>query len=146
MRLTAFTDYGLRTLMRLAGAPEQLFTTDEIATEFQISRNHLAKVVQDLARAGYVKTRRGTGGGFVLAVAPHSITIGEIVRFMEQRHALVECFRSDGGACTLSPQCRLKSRFAAASEAFYKELDATTLAECAYPAPAAFANAAAGEE
>lgn len=146
MRLTAFTDYGLRALMRLAGAPEQLFTTDEIATEFQISRNHLAKVVQDLSRAGYVKTRRGTGGGFVLAVAPQSITIGEIVRFMEQRHALVECFRSDGGACTLSPQCRLKSRFAAAREAFYKELDATTLAECAYPAAEAFANAAAGEE
>ena len=33
MRLTAFTDYGLRALMRLAGEPERLFTTEEIANE-----------------------------------------------------------------------------------------------------------------
>jgi len=134
MRLTAFTDYGLRILMRLAGAPAQLFTTDEIATEFEISRNHLAKVVQNLAKAGYIKTQRGAGGGFRLAMAPQSITLGDVVRFLEQRYALVECFRSDGGTCTLTPQCRLKSRLAAAREAFLKELDATTLAECVYPA------------
>ena len=45
MRLTAFTDYGLRALMRLAGEPERLFTTEEIAREFDISRHHLTKVV-----------------------------------------------------------------------------------------------------
>ena len=38
MRLTAFTDYGLRTLMRLSGAQGRLFTTDELAAELQISR------------------------------------------------------------------------------------------------------------
>ena len=135
MRLTAFTDYGLRILMRLAGAPTRLFTTDEIATEFEVSRNHLAKVVQDLAKAGYVITQRGAGGGFRLAVTPESITLGDVVRFLEQRYALVECFRADGGACTLTPRCRLKSRLAAAREAFLGELDTTTLAECVYPAP-----------
>lgn len=134
MRLTAFTDYGLRILMRLAGAPTRSFTTDEIATEFNISCNHLAKVVQDLAKAGFIKTQRGAGGGFRLAMASQSITLGDVVRFLEQRHALVECFRSDGGACTLTPQCQLKSRLAAAREAFLEELDATTLEECVYPA------------
>ena len=134
MRLTAFTDYGLRALMRLAGAPDRVFTTEEMASEFEISRNHLAKVVQDLARAGYISTQRGIGGGFRLATEPGSITLGNVVRLLEGRHALVECFRSDGGACTLTPQCRLKSRLASAREAFLRELDATTLAECAYPA------------
>ncbi|MGA2795898.1 MAG: Rrf2 family transcriptional regulator [Roseiarcus sp.] len=133
MRLTAFTDYGLRTLMRLAGAQDRSFTTDEIATEFEISRNHLTKVVQDLAKAGYVRTQRGAGGGFRLSRSPQSITLGEIVRFLEQRYVLVECFRTDGGTCTLTPRCRLKSKLAAAREAFLKELDATTLADCAYP-------------
>lgn len=133
MRLTAFTDYGLRTLMRLAGAPEQSFTTDEIACEFRISRNHLTKVVQDLAKAGYVRTQRGAGGGFRLNVDAEAVTLGAIVRRLEQRHALVECFRADGGACVLTPRCRLQSKLAAAEEAFLKELDRTTLADCAYP-------------
>ena len=135
MRLTAFTDFALRALMRLAGEPNRSFSTNDIATEFGISRNHLTKVVRDLAEGGFVTTQRGAGGGFRLARPPRSITLGEVVRTLEQRHALVECFRSDGGDCMLRPRCRLKSRLAAAREAFMRELDATTLAECAYPGP-----------
>jgi len=135
MRLTAFTDFALRALMRLAGAPARSFTTEEIAREFDISRNHLTKVVRELAAAGYVATQRGAGGGFRLARPAEAITVGEIVRLLEARHAVVECFRSDGGACALTPRCRLKGRLAAAREAFLKELDATTLAACAYPPP-----------
>lgn len=133
MRLTTFTDFGLRALMRLAGDPERLFTSEEIATEFAISRNHLVKVIQDLANAGFVETRRGSGGGFRLAVPAKNIRIGEVVRTLESRQALVECFRADGGACVLTPRCRLKGLLAKAREAFYRELDMTTLAECAYP-------------
>lgn len=136
MRLTAFTDYGLRTLMTLAGTPERRFTTGALAAELGISRNHLAKVIQDLARAGYIETQRGSGGGFQLAMPPRSITLGAVIRKLEQRHALVECFRDDGGACSLTPRCRLKARLAAAREAFLVEMDMTTIAECAYPSAA----------
>ena len=134
MRLTMFTDFALRALMRLAGEPTRSFATNEIASEFNISRNHLAKVVRDLADGGFITTQRGAGGGFSLARPPQSITIGEVVRALEERQALVECFRDDGGDCALMPRCRLKMRLAAAREAFMRELDGTTLAECAYPA------------
>jgi Rrf2 family transcriptional regulator, nitric oxide-sensitive transcriptional repressor len=133
MRLTSFTDFALRALMRLAGEPKRSFATSEIAAEFGISRNHLAKVVRDLAEGGFITTQRGVGGGFSLARPPQSITLGQVVRALEQE-ALVECFRGDGGACVLTPRCRLKAKLAAAREAFMRELDATTLAECAYPA------------
>jgi len=133
MRLTDFTDYGLRALMRMAGEPDRIFTSDEMAAEFGISRNHLMKIISDLARAGFVATQRGAGGGFRLGRAADAMTLGEIVRTLEGRHALVECFRTDGGACTLTPKCRLKSRFAAAREAFLRELDKSTLASCAVP-------------
>lgn len=134
MRLRSSTDFGLRALMRLAGQPGQAFSTGEMADELGISRNHLTKVVQSLAKGGLVETRRGTGGGFTLARAAEKITLGEVVRLLEAGQAMVECFRSDGGACTLAPACRLKSRLATAREAFLNELDQTTLAECAYPA------------
>jgi Rrf2 family nitric oxide-sensitive transcriptional repressor len=135
MRLTAFTDFGLRALMRLAGEPDRSFTTDEIATEFELSRHHLIKVVQGLAEAGYVHTQRGAGGGFRLARPAAAITLGQVVRDLERDQPMVECFRADGGACVLTPQCRLRKRLAAAREAFLDELDATTLAECAWPGP-----------
>jgi len=67
LRLTSFTDYGLRVLMRMAGAPGRPFTTAELAEEFRVSRNHLAKVISALAAAGYLETRRGGGGGAILA-------------------------------------------------------------------------------
>jgi len=134
MRLTSFTDFALRALMRLAGEPERIFATGEIAAEFGISRNHLAKVVRDLAGSGFITTQRGTGGGFILARPPQSITLGQVVRALEGASPLVECFRNDGGDCILTPRCRLKGRLAAAREAFMRELDATTLAYCAYPA------------
>lgn len=137
MRLTAFTDYALRALMRLAGEPERTFTTDEIAREFAISRNHLTKVVRELAEGGFVATLRGAGGGFRLARPPETITLGEVVRRLESRHAMVECFRGDGGGCVLTPRCRLKSKLALAARAFISELDRTTLAECSYASPAA---------
>jgi Rrf2 family nitric oxide-sensitive transcriptional repressor len=132
MRLTTFTDYGLRALMRLAGDPDRVFTTDEIANEFAISRNHLTKVVRVLAAAGFVATQRGAGGGFRLARPAQAIRLGDVVRRLEARHALVECFRSDGGSCVLTPGCRLKGRLAAAKDAFLAELDRSTLADCAY--------------
>jgi len=134
MRLTTFTDFALRALMRLAGEPDRSFSTSEIAEEFGISRNHLAKVVRDLANSGFITTQRGIGGGFALARPPQAITLGEVVRALEGTSALVECFRQDGGGCVLTPRCRLKGRLAAAREAFLRELDGTRLADCAYPA------------
>lgn len=132
MRLTDFTDYGLRAAMRLAAEPERMFTTDEIAAEFGLSRNHLTKIVQLLAKAGFLATQRGAGGGFRLSRKPERIPLGEIVQALEDRHALVECFRGDGGACSLTPRCRLKGKLADARAAFYRELDRSTLADCAY--------------
>ena len=132
MRLTSFTDFGLRALMRLAAEPGRVFTTEEIAGELQISRNHLTKVIQALAGAGIISTHRGAGGGFRLAQPPESVKLGAVVRLLESRQALVECFRADGGACVMTPGCRLKGKLAAAREAFLDELDRTTLAECAW--------------
>jgi Rrf2 family nitric oxide-sensitive transcriptional repressor len=133
MRLTSFTDFALRTLMRLAGEPGRSFATNEIAAGFAISRNHLAKVVRDLADGGFITTQRGAGGGFALAQPASEITLGAVVRALEGDSALVECFRDDGGGCVLTPRCRLKAKLASAREAFMRELDGTTLAECAWP-------------
>ncbi|MCV2865116.1 RrF2 family transcriptional regulator [Albidovulum sediminicola] len=132
MRLTTFTDFGLRVLMRLAGDPARPFTTAELADEFRVSRNHLAKVISALAAAGYLETRRGGGGGAVLARPPEDIRLGDVVARLEADQALVECFLPGGAACTLTPRCRLKVRLAEAEAAFIADLNRSSLADCVY--------------
>jgi len=137
MRLTAFTDYGLRMMMRLASAPERAFSTAELAEEFRVSRNHLAKIMQHLAGAGLIATRRGGGGGAVLARPADQIRLGVLVRLLEEGQALVECFAEGGGECTIDGRCRLKARLRAAETAFLSSLDRSTLADIALvPEPA----------
>lgn len=130
MRLTSFTDYGLRMLMRMGSAPDRAFTTAELAEEFRLSRNHLSKIMQRLARAGLVQTRRGGGGGATLARPPEEIRLGQVVRLLEADQALVECFLP-GSDCTIEGCCRLKSRLRGAGAAFIAELDRSTLADVA---------------
>lgn len=137
MRLTSFTDFGLRALMRMAGTPERAFSIQELAGELQISRHHLAKVIATLATSGFVTTRRGGGGGTQLARAASQIRLGEVVAALEGGHVLVECFAARGNSCSLTPHCRLKGRLAAAERAFLAELNDSTLQDCALP-PAVF--------
>lgn len=68
MRLTAFTDYRLPVQIRLAGMLAQSFTTARTAFEFEASRNHLDKVVQNLRESGHLETYRGAGSSFRLAI------------------------------------------------------------------------------
>lgn len=133
MRLTSFTDYGLRMLMRMASAPERAFSTAELAGEFGLSRNHLSKIMQRLAQGGIITTRRGGGGGAVLARAAQQIRLGAVVRLLEEGQALVECFGPDGGDCSITGRCRLKTRLRSAQTAFLNDLDRSTLADIALP-------------
>jgi len=133
MRLTTFTDYGLRMLMRMASEPERPFSTAELAEEYGLSRNHLAKIMQHLARAGLVETRRGGGGGAILARPADQVRLGEVIALLEEGQPLVECFGADGGDCTINGCCRLKARLRSAERAFMAELNGATLADVALP-------------
>lgn len=133
MNLTSFTDYGLRMLMRMASAPDQAFSTADLADEFKLSRNHLTKIMQRLARGGVIVTRRGINGGAVLRLSPSEIRLGDVVRLLEQGQSLVECFGPDGGDCTIDGCCRLKSRLRKAETRFIEDLNNSTLADIALP-------------
>lgn len=134
VRLLASTDFALRLLMRLAAEPDRLRTSEELAEAIGVPRNHVQKLVQDLAAMGLVRTLRGARGGVRLARPAADIALGAVVRRLEAGQALVECFRPDGGACCLSPDCRLRGALWRAREAFLAELDRTTLADCLAPA------------
>ena len=62
MRLSEYTDYTLRVLMYCAAHRDRLVTIGELAEQHGLSRNHLMKVVNDLAHRGLLETTRGRGG------------------------------------------------------------------------------------
>lgn len=127
MRITRYTDYSLRTLIYVALKGEEISTIREIAERYNISKNHLMKVVQELNNKGYLQAVRGKNGGLRLSGKPENINIGKVVRDIEQDFALVECF--EGGECSLTPACRLKGVLHKALEAFFTVLDNYTLAD-----------------
>jgi Rrf2 family nitric oxide-sensitive transcriptional repressor len=136
MRLSEYTDYTLRVLMYCAAHRQQLVTIGELAEHHRLSKNHLMKVVNDLARQGLIETTRGRGGGLRLLKSPEAIRIGDVVRASETDFRLVECFDPATDACTLSPRCRLKHVFDAALQAYFRELDGATLADMVAQGPA----------
>ena len=129
MRLSEYTDYTLRVLMYCARNRERLVTIAELAEQHGLSKGHLMKVVNDLARQGLVETMRGRGGGLRLAKEPGTIRIGDVVRASETDFRLVECFDARTNACSLSPDCRLKHLIDAALRAYFLALDGATLAD-----------------
>ena len=129
MQLTLHTDYALRVLIFLTQKREDLATITEIADFYQISRNHLVKVVHHLAGAGFIKTTRGKNGGMKLARVPELILIGDVVRQMEPNFDIVECFDTDNPSCVVSPACVLKSALYQAGNEFLGVLDRFTLAD-----------------
>ncbi|MGM0701737.1 MAG: Rrf2 family transcriptional regulator [Pseudomonadota bacterium] len=128
MRLTRFTDYSLRVLIYLAVKGDERSTITEIADTFDISRNHLMKVVQELSHKGYITAIRGKNGGLLLNRAAEDISLGTLVRDMEHELSLVECFR-DHNDCIITPACRLKPILNEALAAFLEVLDRYTLAD-----------------
>jgi len=132
MHLTRFTDYSLRVLIFLAVKGEERSTIHEIAGRFDISRNHLMKVVQDLSHKGYITAIRGKNGGLLLKKAPEEIRLGKLVRDTEHDLLLVECF-GDSNECRITPACQLKPILAEALRAFLAVLDKYTLADMLGP-------------
>ncbi len=127
MKLTTQTDYALRTLMFLATRSSRSNVAD-VASLFGISVNHVAKVVNLLARGGYIRSVRGIGGGIELAKQPEEIPIGEVIEKMEGDLHLLACVGNDT-TCMIHSFCKLKGVLAEAERVQKEYLSSMTLAD-----------------
>lgn len=127
MRLTNYSDYSLRVLIYLSTEPnEKLVNIKDIAEAYDISKNHLMKIIYNLGKMGYIETIRGRNGGIRLAKLPSDINIGELIRKTEEDFHIVECFEHNNN-CVITPVCSLKHIFNKALDQFLQVLDQYTL-------------------
>lgn len=129
MRLTLHTDYALRLLMLLALEPDESHTVESVSRRYDISRNHLNKVVQTLAQAGFIESQRGRGGGVRLAKPAEALNLGRIVRATEDNFHIVECFCRETNTCVVAPACGLRDPLDEALAAFLAVLDRYSLSD-----------------
>ncbi|MFN8196029.1 MAG: Rrf2 family transcriptional regulator [Nocardioidaceae bacterium] len=133
MQITRATDAALRVLMVLAVDAERQVTVRELADELSVPRQHLAKVVQSLAREGWVSTTRGRAGGLRITESGAAVTAGQVVRTLGGVVASVDCF--DPPCPLVTAGCRLQHALSEAQDAFLASLDARTMHELATAAP-----------
>jgi len=130
MRLSTKSRYGTRMLIDIA---ENYHTgpvsVAEIASRTGISEKYMEKLIRRLKRAGLVISKRGPKGGHVLAKSAAHITVGEIVRALEDCVVLKDCRRGKDScaACVRQATCASKIIWEQASAGMFQMLDAYTL-------------------
>lgn len=129
MRLSLQTDYALRTLMLLASRrTKKRLTIADVAAFFRISEAHVAKVVNQLARLGFIRGIRGAGGGIALARDAGQIRLGEVVAAFEGNLHLLECVGTDD-VCVIQEHCKLRTVLARAEKLQWDYLNGVKLAD-----------------
>ncbi|MBU0622402.1 MAG: Rrf2 family transcriptional regulator [Gammaproteobacteria bacterium] len=129
MKLTKYSDLGLRLLMYLAMRRDEPVTIQEVSERFAISKNHLVKISHRLSLIGLVESSKGRNGGIRLARAPESISVEEALRATEDNFDLVECFAAAQNQCVISGACKLTGVLLSARAAFFDVLAQVTLAD-----------------
>jgi Rrf2 family protein len=136
-------EYALRAVVHLAAEAPRARTTQQIADATKAPRAYLAKVLQNLGRAGIVESQRGIGGGITLAKSPKALTILEVVNAVEPIERITSCplELSSHGVRLCPLHRRLDSALAMVEKAFANTTLAEILAEptqsvplCDFPA------------
>ena len=128
MRLTKQTNYAVRMLMYCASS-DGLVRVGEVARFYRLPEPFMTKIQQALNRAGFVETVRGRGGGMRLARPATEISLGTVVRRIEDSFVLAECFDEGETRCPLVTTCGLNGALSRALDAFFAVLDEYTLAD-----------------
>ena len=96
LKLTKKADYGLIALRHLASIPGATASTKDIADAYHFPVPLLAKVLQQLTRAGILQSVAGTNGGYKLARDARRISALEVVRAIDGPVILTHCFTEHG--------------------------------------------------
>jgi Rrf2 family protein len=129
LRFTKRADYGLMAVHYIA-VQEALgpVSAKRIAEQFHIPSELLAKILQRLAKRGLIRSQNGPRGGYVLALRPTQISVGDVIRALEGPVRIVSCME-DSSDCPQLSHCSLRRPVQKLQAAMTQMLDGMSLAE-----------------
>jgi len=130
LKLTKKADYGLIALRHLASTPGATASTRDIADAYRLPVPLLAKVLQQLTRAGILRSVAGTNGGYKLAREASRISTLEVVRAIDGPVILTHCF-TEHGKCDQSESCTVREPLRRVHEAILELLHKFTITDLA---------------
>ena len=127
--LSKKADYGLIALKHLARHAEESVSAREIAKEYRIPGELLAKIMQRLARKGLVVSQQGTHGGYILGRDPSRISIVDVIEALDGPIGITPCER--GSSCEQMEKCSVKDPLMAVRAKMVRVLSDTSIYELA---------------
>jgi len=132
--LTKKGKYGLKAMVHLARlSADQIALVSDIAETNHISKKFLDGILLDLRNAGFLRSKRGPGGGYALARRPEDILIGPVIRVLDGPLAPIACASRTAfqpcDDCDDLATCSVRLIMTDVRDAMSKILDTTTLAD-----------------
>jgi len=127
MKYSQSTELAIDSLFFMAAHLERHdFAVDEVAQAQRVSPSYLAKIFQQLAKAGLLRSHRGAKGGYQLAKPSSEITLLDIASVFEGISPMYDCNASSKN-CTLGPKCLIVSTFREAERQMHAVLQGVSL-------------------
>ncbi|MBV9851612.1 MAG: Rrf2 family transcriptional regulator [Armatimonadetes bacterium] len=138
LSLTKRADYALLALSYLASVvqddPQRLVNTKEIAEQFEIPTELLAKLLQILAKNDLVASHPGPTGGYRLRRDPKQISVAEVVALVDGPVSMLHCSNGQEGACKQFSRCTIRDPLAELESRVKALLQEISIAEISLPA------------
>src|SRR5581483_6958870 len=133
LKLSKRADYGLMALQYIGSvqtgesARSRVVNTKEIADEYHIPTELLAKVLQTLARHGLIESQNGPKGGYALARPVREITIAQVLEAIEGPLGIADCYHEDGASCLQHEHCNIRTPLLKVQDSIRQLLNSMTL-------------------
>jgi len=136
LRLSKKADYALMAMKHLARKPDSSASTSarEIAEQYDIPVELMAKVLQRLARSGLLTSHQGTRGGYTLSKATPSISVADIIQAIDGPLTVTACSTEDE-QCEQFTKCNVRDPLWRIKDRILAALAACSLAEISSDAP-----------
>jgi Rrf2 family protein len=129
MKLTKMTRYGTRVVFDIAYHSSSLpVQVKDIAKRQEMPVRFLEQIFHKLIKADFIQSKKGRGGGYILTKDPSEITVGDIVRAVDEPLDLVCCV-SDTKACDRAEQCITRPIWKEASKKIEDYFNTVTIAD-----------------
>lgn len=133
MKITYKGDYALKAVLELAlNYNKSLITSHDLAKKIDAPIKFLEQILSELKKGGFVKSKRGNVGGYMLSRAPHEITVGEVIRHIDGPIEPIACINEGYSDCIHINKCVFKKLWQKVFQATSDIVDHVTFEELAF--------------